>query len=242
MAVALGFVCAAASGQASASTIVAPVSAVASSEFTTKGHDYSIENTFDQSGLSVGYASGVDDFGTYLASTPTHTSNADGNEWFSRDSSKSGGHISGLTITYRFDELTFINSFALWNDEFAGLGKTQLQYSTDGGSYTTLMTTTPKHSTFAPAGKVVPYLAQVFPFTLTEMLFFRLVIAGCPGPPRRESTYRGCGIGEVAFSAILPPPGPPDNNPVVPLPAALPLFGSAIGLFVWMGRRRKSCN
>ncbi len=237
----LGFIWAACGGQACASTIVAPVSAVASSQFTSKGHDYFIENTFDQSGLSAGYESGVDDFGTYLASKPTHTSNADGNEWFSRDYSKSGGSIAGLTITYMFDELMSIDSFALWNDEFAGLGKTLLLSSEDGINYTPLMTITPTPSKFAPAGKVVPYLAQVFSFSLTDMLFFRLVIADCPGPPRGYS-YRGCGIGEVAFSAILPPPGPVDNNPVVPLPAALPLFGSALGLFVWMGRRRKSCN
>jgi hypothetical protein len=135
-----------------------------------------------------------------------------------------------------------INSFALWNDEFAGLGKTQLLSSVDGNSYTPLMTITPKASKFAPAGKVVPYLAQVFPFNLSDMLFFRLVIADCPGPPRRESSYRGCGIGEVAFSAIIPPVPDPAEIPPVPLPATFPLLGSALGFFVWRGRRRKNSN
>jgi hypothetical protein len=104
LAVALGIICAAYGGPASASTIVAPVSAVASSQFLSTGHDYFIENTFNQSGLSDGYESGVDDFNTYLASKATHTSNADGNEWFSRDYSNSKNSLKGLTITYKFSE------------------------------------------------------------------------------------------------------------------------------------------
>lgn len=239
LAAAVGFAWAAYNGQAIASTIVAPVSALASSQFISPGNDYFIENTFDQSGLSAGYNSGVTDFDTYLASKPSHTSNANGNEWFSRDYRNSRSRLKGLTVTYKFAELMSINSFALWNDEFAGLGKTLLLSSEDGTNYTPLMTIKPKPSKFAPAGKVVPYLAQVFPFKLTDMLFFRLVIANCPGPPRGYS-YRGCGIGEVAFSAILPPP--PVDIPPVPLPAALPLLGSALGFFVWMGRRRKNFN
>lgn len=242
MAVALGLACAAYSGQATASTIVVPVSAEASSQYTLLGYDYSIDNTFNQAGLFNGYNSGVDDFDTYLATMPEHTSYADGNEWFSENFRNTRRRLAGLTITYKFSEVMSINSFALWNDEFAGLGKTKLQYSADGNTYSTLLTITPKPSEFAPGLEVVPYLAQVFPFSLTDMLFFRLVIADCPGPPRGYN-YRGCGIGEVAFSAILPPPpGPVDNNPIVPLPAALPLFGSALGFFVWMGRRRKNCN
>ena len=238
LAVALGFAWVACNGQATAATIIAPVSAVASSEFISPGHDYDIGNTFDRLGLSAAYQNGVDDFGTYLGTSPTHTSNADGNEWFSRDYSNPKGKIKGLTITYGFGQLTAVDSFALWNDEFAGLGKTKLQYSTDGTNFKTLMKIKPTPSKFAHAGEVVPYLAQVFPFKLTDMLFFRLLINKCPGPPKNESSYRGCGIGEVAFSAIVPPI--PDDGSVepVPLPAALPLLGSALGLFVWMGRRR----
>jgi len=144
-----------------------------------------------------------------------------------------------VSITYGFSELVSINGFVLWNDEFAGIGKTELLSSIDGITYTLLSTITPEPSKFAPTGQVIPYLAQVFSFDLTSMLFFKLLIYDCPGPPRFASNYRGCGIGEVAFSAEL---GPVDNNPVVPLPAALPLFASALGLFVWMGRRRKGYN
>lgn len=237
-AVALGFACAACSSQAIASTIVAPVTSDASSEFpVSPDFDGSIENTINQSGLSSGYDSGVTDFDTYLASEPEHTSDANGNEWFSENFGANS--VAGLTVTYGFSALTSINGFALWNEDFAGLGNTLLQYSVNGSAYTDLMTILPVPSEFAQPGEEVPYLAQVFSFSLTEMLFFRLVIADCPGPPPSESIFRGCGIGEVAFSAEL---SPVDNNPVVPLPAALPLFGSALGFFVWMGRRRKRYN
>ena len=231
----LGLACAVYSGQATASTIVAPVSASATSNFGPTPNDYSIENTIDQSGLSSGYESG-DNFETYLAGGPTHTSLSNGNEWFSQNYGSNG--IVGLTVTYGFSALTFINGFALWNEEFAGLGTTHLEYSVNGSTYTYLDTIIPVRSTFASGTTSVPYSAQLFSFSLTEMLFFRLVIEDCPGPPRRaRSSYRGCGIGEVAFSAEL---GPVDNNHIVPLPAALPLLASALGLFAWMGRRRKS--
>jgi hypothetical protein len=299
--VTLGVACATYCGHSAASTIVAPVSAFATSNFGPTRNDYSIENTIDQSGLSLKYISGVTDFDSYLAKKPKHTSNADGNEWFSEDFKKSvqptrspkvskklnsktknlssqmtrgPGYFGNtsvkrsaskadkknilpessaintsaisraplLSIIYGFAGPININGFILWNDEFAGLGKTELWSSTDGIAYTLLSTIMPKPSKFAPAGRVVPYLAQVFSFDLTTMLFFKLLVYDCPGPPARESSYRGCGIGEVAFSAA--PAGPVDIPPVpsVPLPAAFPLLGSALGFFVWMGRRRKACN
>jgi hypothetical protein len=241
--VVLGFVVAFCSGQAKAATIVAPVTASATTTFvSSSGNDYSILNTIDQSGLSVGYVSGETDFNSYLASNPKHTSLANGNEWFSKDY-YGRRSVASQTVTYGLSALTSINAFALWNEEFAGIGKTQLFSSTDGLTYTLLSTITPVRSIFAPGTTIVPYSAQVFSFDLTSMLFFRLVIENCPGPPRNSgSTYRGCGIGEVAFSAVLP--GPVDVPPVpnVPLPAAFPLLGSALGFFAWMGRRRKNCN
>lgn len=315
VAAALGFAGAACSSQSWASTIVAPVTAVATSQFiSSSGNDYSIANTIDQSGLSLPFISGLTDFDSYLASKPRHTSNANGNDWFSQDFSNSSqirssqkarqnlqsgkkknrlskqnknvsdfGSASGkrsagkankksmvrksrtssangklgaissangnpgaissaplVSITYGFSGPIAINGFILWNEEFAGIGTTQLQSSIDGTTYTLLSTITPTPSMFAPTNNVVPYLAQVFSFDLTTMLFFKLLIYDCPGPPANQSTYRGCGIGEVAFSSI--PRAPGEISPVVPLPAALPLLGSALGFFVWLGRRRKNCN
>jgi len=290
-------------GQAAAATIIAPVSATASSIFIKPRSDYSIENTIDQSGLSLKYESGVTDFDDYLAGDPKHTSKANGNEWFSRDFSqanqgrpsrnisqklksgkvagksskintlRSNQQVSGggqrsatkvrknsnvsegnavsariassittsplVTITYGFSELTLIDSFVLWNEEFAGIGLTQLWSSIDGEEYSLLSTINPDPSRFAPDGKVVPYLAQVFSFDPTLMLFFKLLIFDCPKPSANTDSYRGCGIGEVAFSAL---PRGPGQSPVVPVPAALPLLASALGLFAWLGRRQQNRN
>ena len=290
--------------QASASTIVAPVSAFATSNFIQPRTDYSIENTIDQSGLSLKYESGVTIFDAYLEGKPKHTSKANGNEWFSRDLNQptqggsshntahkgKAGKISDkatksnafrndkkeinlvnrvgkrtavkssnkvkapkanahsarsnhpntktplVTITYGFSELTLIDSFVLWNEEFAGIGLTQLWSSIDGEEYSLLSTINPKPSKFAPDGKVVPYLMQVFSFDPTLMLFVKLLIFDCPKPSANTDSYRGCGIGEVAFSAVQGA----NQGPVVPVPAALPLLASALGLFAWVGRRQRN--
>lgn len=237
LAVALGFTCVVYGGESMASTIVAPVTASASTTFSSSsGNNYSILHTFDQSGLSLGYVSGETDFDDYLAGNPTHTSLANGNEWFSKDY-YGKRRVAIQTVTYAFSALTSINGFALWNEEFAGIGTTQLWWAAGDGKFTLFDTIIPTDFAFGSPN----YLAQKFEFDLIDMLFFRLVITDCLGPPKSQSNYRGCGIGEVAFSAILPPPpGPVDNNPVVPLPAALPLLGSALGFFAWMGRRRKA--
>ena len=62
-----------------AAVIVGPVAGTASSEFSSS---FDIGNTFDQSGLSISYTSGVDDFDAYLALGPTHSYVAIDNEWF----------------------------------------------------------------------------------------------------------------------------------------------------------------
>jgi hypothetical protein len=233
--IALGVAFAACSGPSAAATIVAPIGAEATTTFiSSSGNDYSILNTIDQSGLSAGYVSGVTDFDSYLAGNPTHTSLANGNEWFSKDYF-GRRRVAVQTVTYAFSALTSINGIALWNEEFAGIGTAELWWAAADGVFTLFDTIMPADSAFDSPN----YSAQVFSFDPIDMLFFRLVITGCPGPPWLASNYRGCGIGEVAFSAEL---GPVDNNPVVPLPAAFPLLASALGLFAWMGRRRKSCN
>jgi hypothetical protein len=234
--IALGVACAAYSSQTAASTIVAPINAVASTTFiSAQRNDYSILHTIDKSGLSAPYVSGVTDFDFYLADNPTHTSLADKNEWFSKDYSLEPGFIS-QTVTYDFGALTSINGFALWNEEFAGIGNTQLWWAAADGVFTLFDTIFPADSAFGSPS----YSAEEFEFdNAIDMWFFRLVILDCPGPPSSASSNRLCGIGEIAFSADL---GPKDSNSIVPLPAAFPLLASALGLFVWMGRRRKNCN
>lgn len=68
-----------------------------------------------------------------------------------------------------------------------------------------------------------------FTFTSTSLIFF-----ATEGRIRR---------GTVISGIFLTAPPPVQNIPAaVPIPAALPLLGSALGFFVWMGRRRKNCN
>ena len=135
--------------------------------------------------------------------------------------------------------MTSINGLVLWNEEYAGIGTTQLLSSINGEEYTLLSTITPKPSKFARLGEIFTYLAQVFSFDPTLMLFFKLLVYDCPKPSANHDSYRGCGIGEVAFSSA---PRPPSNILPVPVPAALPLLGSALGIFAWLGRRQKKLS
>lgn len=76
----------------------------------------SIDFTHDGSGLPA-FTSGVTDFGTYVATSPTHDVFANGNAWASAD-----GVLSGV-IDYDLGALYEIDGVALWNqDEAASQG------------------------------------------------------------------------------------------------------------------------
>lgn len=276
--------------QASASVVIAATNATASSTFTSStGADYSILNTIDQSGLSLSYTSGQTNFEDYIAGNPTHTSTANGNEWFSRNYSTSSNtvkknkkknkrnkalsfasssngsgvfspasstkkkvkrskksnsltsaaakkkpkdviSVSGLTVTYNFAEPTSIGGLALWNEEFAGIASAELRYSLDGSTYQLLTLINPHRNAYAPPNTVVPYLPQVFSFDFTTMLYLQMKVLTCYLPATKDTSYRGCSVGEVAFSADLTP---------VPVPAALPLLGTGLGALAWARRRQR---
>lgn len=214
-------------GNALATTIVAAQSAFATSTFDSAfGNDYSITHTLDQSGLSDGYVSGVTDFDAYAASNPTHNSASNRQEWFSR-----AGDNSGISVTYDLGGPKIIDAMALWNEEFAGIGTTNLLGSMDGITFFLLSTIIPIDEAYADKNTVASYSAQIFSFVATELRYLKLTMLDCLGPPASESSYLGCGIGEVAFSAG-------ENIAPVPLPGALPLLGLGLGLLAWKGRRR----
>jgi len=211
----------------SANTVVSAVSGLATSTFiSSKGNNYSINNTINQSGLSTGYVSGVTDFDAYLATNPTHASTANGAEWFSKN-----GDAKGVSVTYDLGRALNIDAMALWNEEFAGLGHTNLLGSLDGVTYVLLSTILPADSPYAVGDAVTQYSAQKFSFLEMTLRYLKLDILDCPGPPPDKSNYRGCGIGEVAFSAseALTP---------VPLPGALSLLGPCLAMLAWRGRRK----
>jgi len=147
---------------AHAGVIIAPVAATIDAGGPGSG---SIGNTFDQSGLSIGYTAGVTDFDTYIASGPTHTLTFGGYEWFSNYGTTSA------TVTYDFGALVTISALALWNEESSGIGHLNL--------------TAPSLGTIASVDPVdVPYGdygAQVFNFAPVTTRYLTFEMSGCPG-------------------------------------------------------------
>jgi hypothetical protein len=190
---------------ASVSVIVSPVSATASS---TTSSSFGIGNTINQSGLSAGFISSVTDFDTYIAGNPTHTIIASSYEWFGAAGTNSGVVDYDLGVSYPID------AFALWNEESSGIGLFNLLASTDGTTYSTILSAiSPSDNTLA-----ADYGASVFGFSTTNARYFRLNLSGCPQP--NPGSYQSCAIGEVALRS---PRGIP------PVPGPLPVLGAAIG-------------
>ncbi|WP_287519505.1 discoidin domain-containing protein [Okeania sp. SIO2C2] len=168
--------------QAKAALIVSPVDATATSEFTPGAE---IGNTINQSGLSIGFTSGVDYFDTYLGLNPTHTTSFFGNEWFTNFQS------APQTVTYDLGSVLAIDRLALWNDEAdGGISSFDILSSNDGTNFSTVL------SGVSPI--INPnfnrYPAEVIDFgSVVNAQFVRFEITGCEG-----STF--CAIGEVAFA------------------------------------------
>lgn len=200
-----------------AGTILSPTAAIASDEFSSS---FSINNTIDQSGLSSGFVSGVTDFDTYLALNPTHFPDA-GFEWFTSQG------VTSAQVDYNLGSIYNIDKLALWNEEGAGIGAFDIFTSNDNVTFNLLLAglmpiSNPLNSS---------YSAQVFSFNSTLAQYVRLNITGCP---QADKIFDGCAIGEVAFSV-----NDGDVN-AVPVPAALPLMASALGIFGIARRRNKS--
>jgi hypothetical protein len=205
---------------AHAALIVSPSGASASSTFSAS---FDIGNTIDQSGLSTGFISGVTDFDTYLSGSPTHTSTASGNEWFTAQG------VTSATVTYDMGSALALDRLALWNEEFSGFGTGDISISGDGISFTGLGTINPIDS---PAGS--DYGAQVFNLGDFTAQFIRFDISGCPQPDGDPSLL--CGIGEVAFATSTD--GGNGQPTPVPAPATLLLFGLGLAGLGFGLRRR----
>ena len=174
-----------------------------------------LAETYNQSGLSANYVSGVTDFDTFVAGT-THTMTFSGYEWFSNYGSTSA------SVTYDLGSVLSINKMALWNEESSGIGLLDLLVSSDGITFSTLLSgLTPTDNPLAD------YVADVFSFATTSFRYVQLDMSGCP--QALPGSYRSCAIGEVAFNQVA----------AVPVPAAgLMLLGALGGLAAL--RRRKA--
>jgi hypothetical protein len=122
---------AAAPAVASAQAIVRPTSAVINSGGPGFG---SIADTHNGNGLSTNFVSGVTDFDAYIAANPTHSFVFSGNEWFSELNTTSA------TVTYDLGAILSIDRFALWNEEVSGIGQFNLLGSTNGTTFSALLT------------------------------------------------------------------------------------------------------
>lgn len=199
---------------AQAATIIGAVSATATSETSST---YGIQNAINQSGLSAGYTSGVTDFDAYIASGPTHSLSAT-TEWF--------GAFGTLadTLIFNLGSVFDIGRIALWNEESSGFGKGVVSTSTDGITYTLLTTLFPIDNPYAD------YKAEVFSFAEVAAQYFKIEVSECPQPI--VGSYQSCAMGEIAFSTD-------DGIAPVPVPAAAPLFVTALGLLGIGGARRR---
>jgi hypothetical protein len=204
---------------ARAQAIFSPTSGVVNSGGTEGAG--SLTWTFDHSGLSTNFISGVTNFNTYIAGNPLHTDIYVPFEWFS-------GVSPTAVVTYDFGSVLGIDRFALWNEEFSGIGFLNILGSTNGTTFTSILNgLTPPNN---PLGSSYP--ATVYSFDATSARFFRLEMSGCPQP--NGGGYNGCSIGEVAFRSA-------EITTVTPEPGSMTLVASglfAVGMFV--RRRRKA--
>lgn len=204
------------------SKILSPVAATTSSYNSTF---YDIGNTIDQSGLSIGFTSGVDDFDAYFAHDPRHATLAMNNEWFT-----STGVISA-TISYDLGDTFTVDRFAIWNEEAAGVGQFDLLSSVDGVNFASVLTSV------APTDHPnINYPADIYLFTPVNARYFRLDVSDCPQP--NGSGAQLCAIGEVAFDGVayLPAPSP------VPGPFSILGGAAAFGFSRKLRRRITTCK
>ncbi len=191
--------------------IISAVSGVINSGGPGSG---TLTETYNQSGLSAGYTSGVTNFNTFVATT-THTTTFAGYEWFSNEGTDSA------SVTYDLGSVVKIDKMALWNEESSGIGLLDLLFSTDGTTFSSLL------SGLMPTDNpLADYLADVFSFTSTDLRYVRMDMSRCPQPV--VGSYNACAIGEVAFNQVA----------AVPVPAAGLLLLGALGGLGLMRRRR----
>jgi len=206
-----------AAGQVRAGMIVSPTSVVANTlgdfdEFRDIG------NTIDQSGLSLGFTSGVTDFDTYIGWSPTHaydSSNPPNNAWFGA-SGNNTGHVD-----FDLGQQLNVLQLALWNDDYHGASSITISTSNDSafgtsanvGTFTPYEHGNPNHD---------PLPAQVFDLTDSAARFVRIQINATYG---HELT----GWGEVAF-----------DTSAVPEPTTALLLACGLAGLAAAGRRRSS--
>lgn len=178
-----------------------------------------LERTLDQSGLTIGYTSGVTDFDAYMAATPRHRSHLSNSIYLAPNGATIG------SITYDLGGLFLLESFALWNRGTTnqGVDEFNLVLSEDA-SFTT--TTTISGLVGGTSGGLSSALATVYDLGgPISAAFVRMDTLSS------NNSFGTISFGEVAFEAFVP----------VPAPSGLAPFGLALALF-WSLRRRHAAR
>ncbi len=201
---------------ASAGVVLSPVAASATSTFYASTD---ISNTITQVGLLTPFVSGVTDWATYFAGGPLHGVTFS-NEWFTETG------VLEAVVTYDLGAVYTLATLALWNEDTNGIGSTDILASTDGFSFS------PVVSGFVPVQGAIntSYGAQFVEFFDLSARYIRFDITDCPNPAATGSG-EFCAIGEVAFDIVAPP---------VPFPEPISLALLAAG-FGGLGLARRRC-
>lgn len=179
----------------------------------------SIVDTYNQSGLSVGYVSGITPTSPYLG-IASHTQIFSGFEWFGDFGTTAATVSYHVTLPRR---VKYINSFELWNEESSGIGLFDLWWGSFAGDTNTLLLggVSPTDNPLGP-----DYFANAYSIKPTSGGWYTLVASRCPQAD--PGSYPSCAIGEVAF-----------NGPTVPEPASWALMIAGFAMVGGAMRYRK---
>ena len=189
----------------------------ASGVSTDMGELLPVVQVIDQSGLSAGYTSLVDDFDVYLGATPTHVSSSSSTIWAS-----SSGVTSG-NVDFSLGASFLVESFALWNRPETSLGLRDFNLLGDDDGDFSNAVALGSYTSLRPGTNDLLAEPEIFTFTPGSYAFVRMEVVNSYGGALVE-------FGEAAFEV---------QQTVVPEPSTLILFATTAACLFGFRRRQK---